>query len=61
MKAIIAELNMYRNQVEEYKSDNNRVKKENIELQKRISAAGQNLKRIWAAGCCSSWEMMRWV
>jgi len=35
MKAIIAELNMYRNQVEEYKSDNNRVKKENIELQNK--------------------------
>ena len=37
MKAIIAELNMYRNQVEEYKSDNNRVKKENIELQNKYS------------------------
>ena len=35
MKAIISELNMYRNQVEEYKSDNNRVKKENIELQNK--------------------------
>ena len=35
MKSIIAELNMYRNQVEEYKSDNNRVKKENIELQNK--------------------------
>ena len=35
MKALIAELNMYRNQVEEYKSDNNRVKKENIELQNK--------------------------
>jgi chromosome segregation ATPase len=35
MKALIAELNMYRNQVEEFKSDNNRVKKENIELQNK--------------------------
>ena len=35
MKALIAELNMYRNQVEEYKSDNNRIKKENIELQNK--------------------------
>ena len=35
MKAVIAELNMYRNQVEEYKSDNNRVKKENIDLQNK--------------------------
>ena len=35
MKAIINELNIYRNQVEEYKSDNNRVKKENIELQNK--------------------------
>ena len=34
-KALIAELNMYRNQVEEFKSDNNRVKKENIELQNK--------------------------
>ena len=35
MKAVIAELNMYRNQVEEYKADNNRVKKENIDLQNK--------------------------
>ncbi len=35
MKAIINELNMYKSQVEEYKSDNNRVKKENIDLQNK--------------------------
>ena len=35
MKAVIAELNMYKSQVEEYKSDNNRVKKENIDLQNK--------------------------
>ena len=35
MKAIINELNMYKSQVEEYKSVNNRVKKENIDLQNK--------------------------
>ena len=35
MKAIINELNTYKSQVEEYKSDNNRVKKENIDLQNK--------------------------
>lgn len=35
MKSIISELNMYRNQVEEYKTDNNRIQKENIDLQNK--------------------------
>ncbi|MCQ2817177.1 MAG: hypothetical protein MJ252_07920 [archaeon] len=34
-KAITAELNMYRNQVEEYKADNSRISKENTELQNK--------------------------
>ena len=49
MKAIIAELNMYRNQVEEYKSDNNRVKKENIDLQNKYHELKIRANRMGAA------------
>jgi chromosome segregation ATPase len=34
-KAIMNELSLYRNQAEEYKADNNRIKKENVELQNK--------------------------
>ena len=35
MKAIMNELNTYKTQVDEYKSDNNRIKKENVDLQNK--------------------------
>ena len=33
MKSVIAERNMFENQVEDYKADNNKLKKENTEIQ----------------------------
>ena len=48
MKSIIAELNMYRNQVEEYKTDNNRIKKENVDLQNKYHELKIRANRIGA-------------
>lgn len=48
MKSIIAELNMYRNQVEEYKTDNNRIKKENVDLQNKYHELKIRSNRVGA-------------
>lgn len=48
MKSIIAELNMYRNQVEEYKTDNNRIKKENVDLQNKYHELKIRFNRVGA-------------
>ena len=48
MKSIIAELNMYRNQVEEYKTDNNKIKKENVDLQNKYHELKIRANRIGA-------------
>jgi hypothetical protein len=36
MKSVIAERNMFENQVEDFKTDNNKIKKEKTDLQMKI-------------------------